>query len=193
MGPANPYQSPQTDVTAPPVDGVDQTGPFDIKGRFGRLSYIAWYLTFTVGLYAIFFVFALIFGVGAGVMGSESPSAGGIVGGIFGILYIAVVIAMLVIAIIFFVRRLHDIDLSGWWALLMLVPLVNAIFGIFAMVKAGTPGANRFGPPRETRGWEQVVGIIGVVLFVLSLVVTIGALVMIAMSPELMDSWSQMP
>lgn len=192
MGSSNPYQSPQTDVTAP-VDGVDQTGPFDAKGRFGRLSYIAWYLTVTLGLYAVFIVFALIFGIGIGVMGSESSTAGGIAGGLFGILYVAVVIAMLVVAIIFLIRRLHDIDLSGWWALLMLVPIVNAVFGIFAMVKAGTPGANRFGPPRETRGWERVVGIIGIVLFVLSLVVTIAAVVVIAMNPELSQQWSQMP
>lgn len=185
MGPANPYQSPQTDVTAPPAAGVDQTGPFDPKGRFGRLSYIAWYLTLTVAAYAVMLVVVLVLGA-AGLMGAQSETAGGIVGGVGLILYVAFILAMLVIGIIFFIRRLHDIDLSGWWALLMLVPLVNAIFGIFALVKAGTAGANRFGPPRETRGWEQVVGIIGVVLFVLSLVVTIAAVVFMAMNPEMM-------
>jgi uncharacterized membrane protein YhaH (DUF805 family) len=193
MASPNPYQSPQTDVTAPPMGGVDQTGPFDPKGRFGRLSYIAWYFALSVAAYAVMIVIALVFGVGVGLMGTQSETAGGIVGGAAGFFYFAFIIAMLVVGIIFFIRRLHDIDLSGWWTLLALVPIVNAIFGIFALVKAGTPGANRFGPPRETRGWEKVVGIIGVVLFVLSLVVTVVAAVFLAMNPELSQQWQQMP
>ena len=36
------------------------------------------------------------------------------------------------------VRRLHDIDFIGWW---VLVPF----FYPFVLVKAGTPGPNRFG------------------------------------------------
>jgi len=43
------------------------------------------------------------------------------------------------------VRRLHDIDRTGWWMLLLLT-----IFGVFVLIywacKRGTPGANRFGP-----------------------------------------------
>ncbi|KQO45709.1 hypothetical protein ASF24_11135 [Methylobacterium sp. Leaf86] len=38
------------------------------------------------------------------------------------------------------IRRMHDTDHSGWWLLLSPVALVFACF-------AGTPGANRFGPP----------------------------------------------
>jgi uncharacterized membrane protein YhaH (DUF805 family) len=97
----------------------------------------------------------------------------------------------MVVTIIFFIRRLHDIDLSGWWALLMLVPLVNFVFGLYALIKPGTAGVNRFGPPRETRGWEQVVGIIGVVLMVLSLVALVGLLIVVLANPELMQQWSQ--
>ncbi len=44
------------------------------------------------------------------------------------------------------IRRLHDRDMSGWWMLLFLVPLLGAIalFVIFAL--PGTAGRNRFGP-----------------------------------------------
>jgi uncharacterized membrane protein YhaH (DUF805 family) len=43
------------------------------------------------------------------------------------------------------IRRLHDIDRTGWWLLIALT-----IIGIFVLLywacKRGTPGANRFGP-----------------------------------------------
>ena len=43
------------------------------------------------------------------------------------------------------VRRLHDTDRSGWWLLLLLVPLVGMIVLIVWFVRPGTQGANRFG------------------------------------------------
>ncbi len=43
-------------------------------------------------------------------------------------------------------RRLHDIDRSGWWFLLILIPLVGIIILIIWWAKPSQPGANRFGP-----------------------------------------------
>ena len=43
------------------------------------------------------------------------------------------------------VRRLHDLDRSGWWILLGLIPLVGVIILIVWYCKRGTIGANRFG------------------------------------------------
>ncbi|MEM7218125.1 MAG: DUF805 domain-containing protein [Pseudomonadota bacterium] len=45
------------------------------------------------------------------------------------------------------VRRLHDTDMSGWWVLISLIPLVGAIALIVFCARAGTAGDNRFGPP----------------------------------------------
>jgi uncharacterized membrane protein YhaH (DUF805 family) len=44
------------------------------------------------------------------------------------------------------IRRLHDIDRSGWWALLIFLPILGwfALF-VFACLD-GTRGANRYGP-----------------------------------------------
>ncbi|MBO6784548.1 MAG: DUF805 domain-containing protein [Alphaproteobacteria bacterium] len=44
------------------------------------------------------------------------------------------------------VRRLHDIDKSGWWLLLLLIPLIGLIILIIWFVRRGTEGPNRFGP-----------------------------------------------
>jgi uncharacterized membrane protein YhaH (DUF805 family) len=46
------------------------------------------------------------------------------------------------------IRRLHDLDRTGWWILLSLVPIVGWIILIIWYCTRGTPGANRFGPDR---------------------------------------------
>lgn len=43
------------------------------------------------------------------------------------------------------VRRLHDIDRSGWWFLIVLVPIIGWILLLIWEVAKGTEGDNRFG------------------------------------------------
>lgn len=44
-------------------------------------------------------------------------------------------------------RRLHDINKSGWWQLLYIIPLLGMLVMIFFLVQRGNLGENRFGPP----------------------------------------------
>ena len=43
------------------------------------------------------------------------------------------------------VRRLHDIDKSGWWLLVSFVPLIGGLLVIYFVSLDSTPGDNRFG------------------------------------------------
>jgi len=43
------------------------------------------------------------------------------------------------------VRRLHDLDRTGWWILLGLIPLIGWIILIIWYCSRGTVGPNRFG------------------------------------------------
>ena len=54
-------------------------------------------------------------------------------------------LAMLLPSIAVTVRRLHDTDRSGWWYLLVFVPLLGGIILIIFCVMKGTEGQNRFG------------------------------------------------
>ncbi len=46
-----------------------------------------------------------------------------------------------------YAKRWHDRDKSGWWSLIMLVPLIGSIWMIVELgFLRGTEGANRFGP-----------------------------------------------
>lgn len=55
-------------------------------------------------------------------------------------------LALLLPSIAVVIRRLHDIDRTGWWILLGFVPIVGTIVLIVFFVQRGTTGANRFGP-----------------------------------------------
>lgn len=48
------------------------------------------------------------------------------------------------------VRRLHDQDRTGWWALIMLIPIVGILVLLYFMLQNSTEGSNRFGnSPKE--------------------------------------------
>ena len=74
-----------------------------------------------------------------GAVSVIEPSIGGILIGIFGLVIILPSISVMV-------RRLHDIDRSGWWFWIELVPVVGIILLLVWFCTKGTSGPNRFGP-----------------------------------------------
>ena len=62
-----------------------------------------------------------------------------LVTGLFGL---ATLIPNIAIAI----RRLHDLDRTGWWILLGFIPLIGWIILLIWYITKGTDGPNRFGP-----------------------------------------------
>jgi uncharacterized membrane protein YhaH (DUF805 family) len=188
MEPRNPYQTPNTAVTLTDVDSSDATSPFSPVGRFGRLSYIAW--GFLMGLAAQLIDLAA---GGAALFAPAFDAAGHPIPPDIAPATLAVIVIVglisLVMAVLFMIRRLHDIDASGWFSLLVLVPLVNVFLILFLLLKRGTVGANRFGPKRITRTWEKVVGIIGVVILVLAMIGVIAAIAI----PAYLSATGQLP
>ena len=76
--------------------------------------------------------------------GSFSPDTGyGLFSGIY---TLAVIIPSLAVS----VRRLHDTARTGWWILIVFVPLIGAIVLLVFMVLNGKPGQNQYGEnPKE--------------------------------------------
>lgn len=92
----------------------------------------------------MFFLFNLIIsfllGVIDGVMGTFSPEAGlGLLGGIYSL-------AVLIPSIAVTIRRLHDTGRTGWWFLLIFIPLIGAIVLLVFMVLDSEEGTNDYGP-----------------------------------------------
>jgi uncharacterized membrane protein YhaH (DUF805 family) len=50
------------------------------------------------------------------------------------------------------VRRFHDIDRSGWWLLIILIPIIGVLVYLFWVTRPSTDGDNRFGPPSGSAG-----------------------------------------
>jgi uncharacterized membrane protein YhaH (DUF805 family) len=66
--------------------------------------------------------------------------------GLNGIVTGLVVVGLLLPSLAVLVRRLHDLDRSGWWYWIVLVPLVGPILLLVWCCSRGTLGPNRFGP-----------------------------------------------
>ena len=43
------------------------------------------------------------------------------------------------------IRRLHDVNKSGWWYLIVLVPFIGPLYILYLFVIKGTDGDNDFG------------------------------------------------
>lgn len=61
------------------------------------------------------------------------------------LLYLLICLVNLIPGNALVVRRLHDIDKSGWWYWISLVPLIGGIWILILLCTEGTRGDNRFG------------------------------------------------
>jgi len=101
------------------------------SGRARRKEY--WFFA----LFNLLITIALAFADTA--LGTVNPQYGiGMIGAVYSL-------AVLIPSIAVTVRRLHDTDRSGWWLLLILVPLIGPIVLLVFMVLDSKEGDNRFG------------------------------------------------
>ncbi len=154
----NPYDAPQSDIELQDaVDEYDQSSVFSPKGRFGRLSYLAWATLITILSWIVTMM----------MVGTSAMMTGDSIGVFFQSPLVAIVtIASLVFGVIFAVRRFHDINASGWWSILIFIPLINLITALVLVFAPGKSQVNKYGPPRITRGWEKVLGLLLPIVFV---------------------------
>lgn len=61
------------------------------------------------------------------------------------ILYFVIVSISMVLAFSLSVRRLHDTGSSAWWALMLLIPLINLVFFIHLAFDKGDSRENKYG------------------------------------------------
>ena len=100
--------------------------PFSFDGRIRRIEY---FLSGIVG--GIVFSIAWALGIGTFILGA--------------------LVASMWFSLAQGVKRLHDLDKSGWLILLMFVPIVNALFGLYMLFADGTVGPNQYGEDPKNR------------------------------------------
>ncbi|MDX7989048.1 DUF805 domain-containing protein [Xenorhabdus sp. 12] len=94
--------------------------------------------------YWMFYLFNIIMILALTLVGSIIDESLGVV--FYGIYVIATLIPSLAVT----VRRLHDTNRSGWWFLLVFVPIAGIAVFVFTLLE-GTQGDNDFGSdPKRT-------------------------------------------
>ena len=104
---------------------------FNFSGRAIRSEYWYWTLFATI-VSVVVNLLDLIYSPG---------DQFGVVGAINGLVTLGLFIPGLAVS----VRRLHDIDRTGWW-LLLCITIIGFFVLIYWAFLRGTPGPNRFGP-----------------------------------------------
>ena len=121
-------------------------------GRACRAEICAFLLTHSIILTLLgIYYFSNMIGV---AMGTSSPGNG------FGLLFfisLVFIVAIFIPSISITVRRLHDLDKSGWLYLVVVglsfLPFIGAfiplVFSIFIYFAPGTEGSNQYGPESD--------------------------------------------
>ena len=92
--------------------------------------------------YWLFVLFNIIFTIVASIL--DAVVFGTAIGGL-GPLYGLYALAILVPGLAVSVRRLHDVGKSGWFFLIVLIPIVGGIWLLVVMCRDSTPGENQYG------------------------------------------------
>lgn len=169
----NPYLAPTAEIVVESSgDEYYQPKIFAMHGRIGRLRYLAYSMLFTmIGAVLGGVVFgALTFGLGA------VPSKW----------KYALVFLLPLLIIVPAKRRLNDLDHSGWFALLVLIPYVKNLFGLYLVFGRGTDSRNEYGsmPCENPRGMFWVA-------LVIPLIATIGIGIVVAVALPAYESYTQ--
>jgi len=132
----NPYGAPRA-MVGDAAEEFQEVKILAVSGRIGRARYV---------VYSIVLSLLLMF-----VAGAATAFMGD-----FGVAVLVVAyIAMFVISIMLTIQRSHDFNMSGWFSLLMLVPLLNLLFWFVP----GTDGGNRFGAKTPPNSTGVIVGV----------------------------------
>jgi uncharacterized membrane protein YhaH (DUF805 family) len=106
------------------------------QGRIRRLH-------FWLGLLGVGVVFGVIYSILASMSGMASGSPNGVILALMGVLYLVYLYVWAAIM----VKRAHDRDKTGWFVLIILIPLIGAIWILIDLgFLDGTQGPNKYGP-----------------------------------------------
>jgi uncharacterized membrane protein YhaH (DUF805 family) len=113
----------------------------------GRIRRLHWWL----GLLGVGVVFGVLYSILASMSGMAQGSPNGLMLALMGVLYLVYLYVWAAIM----VKRAHDRDKTGWFVLIILIPLIGAIWILIEFgFLDGTQGPNRFGPSPKGIGGD---------------------------------------
>jgi uncharacterized membrane protein YhaH (DUF805 family) len=101
----------------------------DFSGRARRMEY--W----------MFVLFNVLFAIAAAILDNLLGLSFGVG---YGPIYLLYALAVLIPGLAVLVRRLHDINKSGWWIFILLIPLIGSIW-LLILLFTDSDGDNQYG------------------------------------------------
>lgn len=152
----NLYSAPRADLSnVPSEDETYSPQIISIHGRLGRLRYLAYT-----------WISAILLSIVSGIVAAIAIPffmKAGLVRSTFFVIAVSILIYLPIIAasLVYTKRRLNDLNFSGWLGLLMLIPFLNLLFGLYLVFAPGSSGNNRYGAkPEKNSGLLVVAGIL---------------------------------
>lgn len=169
---ANPYQTPEAELSTAVTSEPNQSGIFSLSGRIGRLRYLAYFMCVYFLVLALVAIVGIIAAIAVPALGLEEGGSSIMVG----ILFIAVYLPMIFYGFVFAVRRLNDCGWSGWLSVLFIVPFANIVLGLLLLFKSGDTDVNRFGAqPRPNSTGVKIAALGGLVIpFIIGMLAAIA-------------------
>ena len=164
MTDANPYTAPDAVLDSGAGNELYEPSIFSFNGRIGRLRYLAYGLGVN---FVLMLVMIPLMGATAFVGGASGPES---MGALSMIAMAVFYIVTIVVSVMFAKRRLNDLNRSGWWMLLFIVPIVNFLLALYLIFFPGTDGDNNYGPaPVANSIGVLILGWLFPVLFVVGM------------------------
>jgi uncharacterized membrane protein YhaH (DUF805 family) len=147
----NPYAAPDAVLsTSTGEDTLYYPRIFALNGRIGRLRYLGYSWLYAL----IVFIPVVLLQVIIKPEGFISTTL------VYAPFYATAFVAAR--------RRMQDLDNSAWMTILILIPIVNGLFGLYLTFAPGTAGENSYGPEPapNSRGLRLVATVIPLILVI---------------------------
>lgn len=138
------------------IDNGIKENFFNYERRLNRKRYLFRNLAlFGIG-FALYIIIMILFIIAAGIQPQPAQNGGALTAAMLGLygLFFLLCLPLTVSAYMLMIRRLHDLNMSGFFCLLNFVPLVNIGLGLYLFFKKGTEGDNDYGSdPLDMTGY----------------------------------------
>lgn len=169
----NPYHSPNASMEEEWEEQYHAEPFYSRYGRIGRIRFLSYSVLMILALMAASFLFGIIAAIIIPLLGDSGAFLA-----IIGITWLVSVIGQLYAYFMPAIRRLNDLNKTGWMSLLYLIPLVNILFWLYLVFAEGDEGENDYGIPAEP---PTTLHYILALIFPIFIIAIIGILAAIAL------------
>jgi uncharacterized membrane protein YhaH (DUF805 family) len=115
------------------------------EGRINRAKWWLGLLILVIVQWIVWYIIAMTMGVD--MMGSSDPAQMEQALTAMGIPLLIISLIFLYPSLALYTKRWHDRGKSGWWTLIILIPIIGGIWALIELgILRGTVGPNQYGP-----------------------------------------------